>query len=108
MTEKYRDECADYWREKALAPTCQEERDAVNKGPEGEGIGMKKDHRILEIEMSQMKALADEMYMRYWSLREQYDQAWREFVGDEYADEGERMRHARMDDADRNVFEVRP
>ena len=42
MTEKYRDECADYWLEKALAPTCQEERDAVNKGPipfcEVEGI----------------------------------------------------------------------
>lgn len=55
---------------------------------------MTKHHTEILAEMRQMKALADEMYMRYWNLREQYDQARREFLGNDYVSEEERMQHA--------------
>tara|TARA_B100001059_G_C17753981_1_gene538846 strand:- start:141 stop:335 length:195 start_codon:yes stop_codon:yes gene_type:complete len=50
-------------------------------------------HHEIEIEMRQMKALAEELYQRYWALREEYDEAWREAVGSDYVDVQEKMAH---------------
>ena len=50
------------WKELALAPTCQEERDAVNKGPEDKGLFMRDDREIffeitfLEQEIKRLQA----------------------------------------------------
>lgn len=76
MTEKYRDECADYWKERALAPTCQEERDAINKGPKGEGFFMRDDREIdMEIkfvdqEIQRMMERRDRLVLEYREFRE--------------------------------------
>lgn len=74
MTEKYRDECTDYWREKALAPTCQEERDAVNKGPEGEEFFMR-DHREIGMEIEFVDQEIERMQKRKDRLVQEYNEA---------------------------------
>ena len=106
MTEKYRDECSDYWKEIALAPTCQEERDAVNRGPEGEEFFMRDDREIgMEIkfvgnEIERMQARRDELVQEYRGARENR-------IGGEYRRDGHGIWHPR-DDADRYVWEVKP
>ena len=54
---------------------------------------MSKHHTEIEAEMNQMKELAIEMHCRYLDLCVQYEEARREFLGDEYVDVEERMRH---------------
>jgi len=50
-------------------------------------------HHEIEIEMRQMKALAEELFARYLSLQQEYDEAWQEAVGSDYVDVQERLAH---------------
>jgi hypothetical protein len=73
----------DYWREIALAPTCQEERDAVNKGPEGEEFFMR-DDREIGMEIGFVDQEIERMQKRRDGLIQEYREARENRIGGEY------------------------